>query len=483
MKSLNWKKSLIFCISFLVFFFGELAVNIACGPEQDPYDYYVSYFHNNVQGNQYKPFAFNGMLFLNDENDIWEEKDVNSAEWAKYLSVKLKDVRKIMYELDSASNVKLKKSSFKLAATLPDSLRKNNFLIALSNNQAAYNYYKLLKQCEPMISNNSDSWTQPTVDSVFLMKTADKNLALLPNIKDDFLKLRYAYQIQRLYRYAGNAQQSKMVYEKHMLNNPSTSAVKGWAMSQYAGIIRTEGKINEAAYLFSKVFASNPERRIMAYRNYFWTDAKIKDVLKFAKTDSEKANIWGINGFRNPDSDIEHLKEVYNCEPNHPLVSALLMREVNKLEQNLLEKSKLSLNFVDALTAQWDYYGPNRDSLRTANIKHLKTINSFALALASNQKYQQQGFANITAAYLSWMENNDDVALKCLEKVDFNTLSPKLKDQYRITVLLIKANQIKKGSQFNENDLLPSLKWLDEKRFAENKKQFLGDWDNYISND
>jgi hypothetical protein len=483
MKSLNWKRSLIFCVSFLVVFFGEVAVNIACGPEQDPYDYYVSYFHNNVQGGQYKPFAFNGMLFLNSENDIWEERDVNSAEWAKYLGIQLKDVRKVMYELDSASNAKLKKASFKWTTTLPDSLKKNNFLIALNKNQAAHNYYKLLKQCEPMISNNSESWTQPNVDSVFLMKNADKYLALVPNVKDDFLKLRYAYQIQRMYRYAGNLQQSKMVYDKYIANNPSTSAVKGWAMSQYAGILKTEGKIDEAAFLFSKVFASNPERRIMAYRNYFWSDAKMKDVLRLAKTDGESANIWGINGFRNPNSDIEHLKEVYNCEPNHPLVSALLIREVNKLEQNLLEKNKLSLNFVDALTTQWESYDTNRDSLKTANFKHLKVLRTFAVNMAANPRYRQQGFANITAAYLSWIENNDNDAIKYLAKVEVDKLSPKLKDQFRITELLIKVNQLKKDSIFNENELLPALKWLDEKRFAENKKQWLGDWNNYISND
>ncbi|RZL50282.1 MAG: hypothetical protein EOP00_05040 [Pedobacter sp.] len=483
MKSLNWKKSLIFCVSFFAVFFGEVAVNIACGPEQDPYDYYVSYFHNNVQGDDYKPFAFNGMLFLNSEHDVWEEKDVNSAEWAKYLGVKLKDVRKIMYELDSASNAKLKKSSFKWTTSLPDSLKNNSFLIAINKNQAALNYYKLLKQCEPMISHNADSWTEPIVDSVFLMKNADKNLVAISNFKDDFLKLRYAYQIQRMYRYAGNLQQSKVVYEKFIVNNPSSSAVKGWAMSQYAGILRADGKIDEAAFLFSKVFSNNPERRIMAYRNYFWTDAKMKDVLRLAKTDREKANIWGINGFRKPDSDIEHLKEVYNCEPNHPLVSALLIREVNKLEQNLLEKSKLALNFVDALNDQWQYYAKNQDSLKTANLKHLQTIKSFVLEMASNQKYQQQGFANITAAYLSWMGNKEDAAIKYLDKVDVNKLSPKFKDQFRITDLLIRANQLKKGNKFDENSLLPTLKWLDEKRFAENKKQWLGDWNNYTPND
>ncbi|WP_316786393.1 hypothetical protein [Pedobacter frigiditerrae] len=472
MKSLNWKKSLIFCVSFFAVFFGELAVNIACGPEQDPYDYYVSYFHNNVQGDQYKPFAFNGLLFLNSEDDVWAEENVNSAEWAKYLGVKLKDVRKIMYELDSASDVRLKKASFKWTSTLPDSLKKNNFLAALSKNKAALNYYRLLKQCEPMISHIYGSWTQPIVDSVFLMKCADKNLALLPNFKDDFLKLRYAYQIQRMYRYAGNKQQSKMVYEKYIANNPSTSAVKGWAISQYAGIIRAEGKADEAAFLFSKVFASNPERRIVAYRNYFWTSAKMDDVLKFAKSEDEKANIYAINGFKKPDSEIQLVKDVYECNPANQLVGALVIREVNKLEQNLLERSPMAYDYFSAsIYGNYFNYGKNADSLKTANLKHLKVVRDFATRIANEKKYIEPDFGNITAAYLSWIEHNDVLAMKYLNKVNLEKLSPKLKDQYRITELLVKANQIKKGNNFNENELLPALKWLDEKRLEENPVQ------------
>ena len=87
------KLSLIFSI-FLFTFFGEIAVNIACGGEVDPYDYYISYFHNNVQGDEYTPFAFNQMTYLNGEEDVVSESEVNSQEWGKYLDVNSQDVHK-----------------------------------------------------------------------------------------------------------------------------------------------------------------------------------------------------------------------------------------------------------------------------------------------------------------------------------------------------------------------------------------------------
>lgn len=466
---MNWKKSLIFCVSFTLVYFGEIVVNIACGPEQDPYDYYISYFHNNVQGDEYKPFAFNGMLYLNSESDVLDERTINGAEWAKYLNAKPADVVWAMYGLDSAASAKLAKTSYKITASTPDSLKRNTFLIALNKNKEALNYYRLVKQCEPMISRDYDSWQQQEIDTNFLNKNADKNLALISGIKDNFLKLRYSYQIQRMYRYSGDTAQSNLVYEKYIANNPSQSAVKGWAMAQYAGLIRGKGKIDQSAFLFSKVFAINPEKRIMAYRNYCWTKAELHDILKFAKTDDEKANIYAINGFRKPNSDIQSLKDVYECNPKNPLVSVLLIREVNKLEQNLNERSTMSYDYFSAITD--GYFEKNADSIKTANLKHLKIVRDFAVRIANEQKYPEPGFGNITAAYLSWMEKDDALALKYLAKVDLVQLSARLKNQYRIIELLVKANQITKGQKFNENELLPALKWLDEKRFAENLTQ------------
>lgn len=80
------KLSLIFSV-FLITFFGEIAVNLACGGEIDPYDYYISYFHNNIEGDEYSPFAYNQMVYLNSETDIESEPDINSREWADRKSV------------------------------------------------------------------------------------------------------------------------------------------------------------------------------------------------------------------------------------------------------------------------------------------------------------------------------------------------------------------------------------------------------------
>ena len=81
----NFKRFTIGLISFTLVYLGEIAVNIACGPEPDPFDYYVSYFHNNVPGDEFVAFSFTDMTFMYYESEPESEPDINAREWAVYL--------------------------------------------------------------------------------------------------------------------------------------------------------------------------------------------------------------------------------------------------------------------------------------------------------------------------------------------------------------------------------------------------------------
>ncbi len=477
MKSFK-KLSLIFSV-FLSTFFGEIAVNIACGGEVDPYDYYISYFHNNVQGDEYTPFAFNQMAYLNGEEDVVSESEINSREWAKYLDVNPQDVHKVMYQIDSATSVKLGNFDGDVSA-LPDSLQKNTFIQALVKNKNALKYYAFAKSTEPFANVNFDLWDPKPRDTTTMSDLATTALKLTESEKDNFLKLRYAYQAERMFHYAGLHTESRNVYDQFVKTNKTKSAVKGWALALYAGSTRRLGNPEESAFLFSKVFTTNPERRIQAYKNYYYNSTPVNGALKYAKTNDEKASIWAINGFGNPDFNIESLTKVYQYEPKSWLNGALLVREVNKLEQALIKDSDLA-----KISYQYYFYNSDnskyRDSIKNLNLKQLHQVKDFALKLASENKYPQPELGTLTAAYLSWMENKDLEASSYLAKLNPNKLPEKLRDQYRITDLLIKAKNIKKGNPFKENELLSSLKWLDEKRFAEDNtvsKGLYNDWAN-----
>jgi len=466
-----FKKLSIIFSAFALAYFGEIAVNLACGGDIDPYDYYVSYFHNNTQGDEYSSFAFTEMAYLYSEDNVENEADINSREWAKYLGVKQTDVYKVMYAVDSATSVKLTTYNGKSISELPDSLQKNTYLLALTKKKDALSYYTFAKSCEPLASSTWSEWDPKPKDSAAMDSKAKEALTLTTAEKDGFLKLRYAYQSARMFHYSGNYSECKTVYKKYIEPVKSSSAVKGWGEALYAGSIRKLGNPEESAYIFSKVFASNPERRVQAYKNYYYTSSPVNGALRYARNDDEKANIWAINGFGNSDFDLESLHKVYQYNPKSLPNGALLVREINKLEQALITDNDIAKIGYNYYFSDYQNNRKYKDSVQNLNLKHLTQIRNFAVKLAAEKKYPQPELGILTAAYLSWMENKDLVAANYLKTLNSDKLPEKLQNQYRIVDLLIKSKNIQKGNPFNENDLMPALKWLDEKRFAENKDQ------------
>ena len=479
---MNWKKSLLFCASFIIIFFGEIAINVACGPEQDPYDYYVSYFHNTVAGDRYHAFSFNDMVYLYNSDDQGDEAEINSKEWATYLNVQKEDVKALMYDVDSITNLKLQRLSSVKLSDFSDSWQRNTFLQALYRNKPALKYFEVAKHCEPFVSGDYDSWDPVARDSSMMIKKAVEVAKLADAETELFLKLRYGFQVVRLYHYANNYESCKIAYEKLVRPLKINSAAQGWAMSAYAGALRFTGNESQAAYLFSKVFITNPERRIQAYRNYFYAGVSVSTVLNYAKSDSESGNIWAIQSFGTAEPDMRGLQKVYDYMPQSEILGTLLVREVNKLEQKLIRDGGISN------TSYVAYFGNTADenAERKRSVQHLIAVRNFALKLAHEKRYPTPELGMLTAAYLSWMAQDDVLALYYLGKLNPSKLPERLKDQYRITELLIKANRIKKGSELNEVELLPALKWLDEKRYKETERSMpdsLDRYDDYLAND
>ncbi len=78
---MNWKQFTIACVSAALVSFPQNI--IGCGPDADPYDYYTSFFHQNLpDAKGYKPFYYTGYNFLYDEAEPVETSDVLADEWA-----------------------------------------------------------------------------------------------------------------------------------------------------------------------------------------------------------------------------------------------------------------------------------------------------------------------------------------------------------------------------------------------------------------
>lgn len=445
----NYKTWVIYCVSFIGCFCAMIAIDLACGGEVDPYDYYTSFFHSNIKGGkEYKPFYFTNYLFLYDETEPENEEDINAGEWAAYLGAKPADVSKAMYHLDKPADSLLLAGYLKTGAKLADSLAGNTFLKALAGNNSALKYYRFAKGIEKVANITYNRWDPKPLDTIALRDAGESAFKSAETEKDSFIKLRYYYQAQRLLHYAHAYNQAKAVYDRYITAIPAQSHVKGWAMALKAGEERRMGDMVKAAYLFSKVFAQYPERRLQAYRNYRYMNVKPEAIIPLATNKTERAVIYAIDGFGNPELTIEPLKKVYEYEPTSPMVAVLLVREVNKLEEQYL-------------TPKLQHTQSTPDSARS--VAHLQLLKAFCKQLAGDKSYPDANLAQLAAAYLCWMHNDTDEGSELLKSFYNVKLDDKLNDQKQIIQLLLTSQKIEMLNQVNEATLLPGLKWLESK--------------------
>ena len=463
----NFKRSCIVFSAFGLTYFGEIAINIACGPEPDPYDYYVSYFHNNVPGDGYLPFSFTNMSFLYEESEPESESLINSREWADYLGggVHAIDVERVMYHTDDATASVVMRYLTSRDEPLPDSLSENTYLKALKQNKKARRYYLFAKENEPYAAVSYQGYWDPdprdTMDIGNMYALAERaEVQAAKSRRDEFLRIRYAYQAARMYHYAGWYERCVEVYDEYLTHARDDDPVKGWALALKAGAVRRLGDPAMAAYLFSRVFTTTPERRVQAYKNFHYIDVPFEEVLSLAQSDGERAATLAIRGFNNSDFDRETITSVYDLAPRSPLVGVLLTREINKLESQLTEASHY-------YNGGWwtDYY--RVDSAQVKARDHAAWITEFSRKLASDKHYTEPGLGVVGEAYVQWLLGEVGRAEATLGSVKVGRLSERLADQYRIVELLIRVHQLTVANAGDEAAMLPALQWLDQKVKAE----------------
>lgn len=461
----NWKKWVIYCVSFTGCFLAFAAIILACGPEADPYDYYVSFFNNNIQNDkQYSAFRYTDYLFTYEDEEPASEREINAGEWAAYLgkNVNAADVSKAMYNLDRATDSVLYIGYLNQKSSLPDSLVANTFLKAIVTNKSALKYYRFAKAAEKVANFTYDTWEPKPIDTVGLRTQGAQAFTFATQEKDKFIQLRYYYQAQRLLHYGTSYQQASVVYDKYLSPITSTSHVKGWALALKAGELRRLKDTVHAAYLFSKIFAQYPERRLQAYRNYEYMGVKTNLVLNLATNAAERANIYAIVGFADPKLNITPLRQVYALCPQSPMVGVLLTREVNKLEEKYLTE-KLSKDSAPVFGFDATMRGVKTNQMPA----YIDEVKAFAKQLAAEKRYPDAEVGTLVASYLAWMQGSTAEGSALLKTLYPVKLKPRFDDQKNMVQLLLTAQSIQKYNRVNEAVLLPALQWLDKKAKAE----------------
>ncbi|NML20458.1 hypothetical protein HHL16_06215 [Pseudoflavitalea sp. G-6-1-2] len=471
---MNCKLFLVACINAAALCFPYNIIGCA-GGDDDPYDYYVSFFakdNTNVPG--YQPFYYTNVQFLYREEEPVKTSDVTSAEWVGYgnNSFSKKDANDfvVKFARKDLSNLyfHLEKNQ---PLSIPDSVKNNGMTNYFMQNKdlEALGYIMYAKQVEPNVTGDWTAWEPIQRDKDKMAKLQKNGNQLYAVAKNDFIKLRLAYQVARLAHYAGRYDEAIQAYDQQIKPNPTKSILQDLGLSLKAGALMHTGQKNEAAYIFSQLFSKEQVKRISNYMSFDWSvkrfdEANRKAVLALCKNDLEKANLLGLFALGSFKPELNTLKTIQKLAPSAPMFEILLIREVNKLEDNYFAPGGKS---SEEVTLNSTNISENSQEVAQWRAE-AKEFGAFCQD-ASKQKGANKNLLSVAAAHAFLISGDFASARKQLDDTKKLNLSSELQDQWGMTNLLLTINTQPTIDQKFEEQIYPSLQWLQKKAEARNE--------------
>jgi hypothetical protein len=444
---------------------------IGCaGGDADPYDYFVSFFHNDLPENGgHKQFYYTNTQFLYDTQETQNVAQLTANEWTGYgnnafgndaaydfvCRYAWKDLNNLYYHLEKNQALKI-----------PDSVKRNGMtqFFMTGKDLEALGYVMYAKQVEPHTTGEWSSWEPVQRDKMKMDKLIKSGQQLYKAAKKDFIKLRYAYQLLRLAHYSGRFADCKKWYDELVATNTTGSVLQDLSLSLKAGALMRTGEKTKAAYIFSKLFSKSDIRRVSNYMSFDWCVKRFDEsnrsaCMKECKTNEEKADLLGLFLLgSNVAGDAGTLKKIFDLSPSAALLEILTTREINKLEEFYFTRSigrdPGSLYSYDDEQAKKAY---------DLASKEMKDLIGFCNKVADNNSTRNKGLFKLAAAHTAFMMRDYAQARKLLGDAKGYNNSDKIKDQWQLTSLLVTINETEKIDAGFEKALLTQVKWLEQK--------------------
>ena len=202
------------------------------------------------------------------------------------------------------------------------------YLIKKKDNESI-RYLGLCKKCSRLNTFLRDPWERneyanlPQRNEIIKIALEKAN-----SLKDEDLRLRYAFMAIRLSYYNQDFKLIKKIYADVFENRKNKSIIDYWSM-YFRSFAEDDQSLQN--YYAAQVFLYAPDKRFMIQKRYS-KYVKLNETLMHAFTDKEKAAVYFIDGVCKPLRTLENLKMIYNYDPQSEGFSFLLLREINKIE-------------------------------------------------------------------------------------------------------------------------------------------------------
>ncbi len=399
---------------------------VACGFYPYGEDVRMSLFSPvHFHYHQFSEFDYSSLSFA--PSSVYKENEtaLNDKLWGDYCKNKVsgKSISEVMNDL-------------KLEDIRKDS--KNEFLVYLFKNQKteALDYLKFAKTCEQFNTWMQDPWERN--ESFVLPQRkllVTKALENAESAKEKIIRKRYAFLAVRMAFYNEQKTEISEIYSKYFASKPE-DVIDYFAMYFKAVSEKNEAKSN---YLLAQVFKNVPEKRFVSYQN-FYNSQPIENVLKFAKTNDEKASVYLLYSMKS-DKNLDYLNAFYQLKPNDEALSFLLLREINKMEDWILTP------YYTVFSPSMTGWGESDQNISTKTVfdrvesdrVYAEKVLDFVKKVELS-KVENTNFWKLSKAYLEFLTKDYNSSLATLNS--FKSNDPEFNNQKEIVkTLVLFANQ------------------------------------------
>lgn len=194
-------------------------------------------------------------------------------------------------------------------------------------------YLKFAKSCEPFNRKYKDPWEKSESREIKkreeVIQIANKRIK---EVKNTSLKKRYAFLAIRLQHYNKNKKEIIRLFNTYIAKESKKDILYYWSL-----YFRTKAENNDAlqSYYAAQVFTNSAEKRSTIFDDFNFKIPE-KEILKHAKNNKEKANIYVVRGINKYAKALDYLQKIAKIDLENKFLPFLMLREINKLEDWIL---------------------------------------------------------------------------------------------------------------------------------------------------
>lgn len=364
-----------------------------------------------------KPFIFTYSYYKHrwawkDENKV----DKNIQEWKNYFCGKPKteDLSFIIYKSKIEDLEKLRMLQVDANAVVPDTLKNSSFVKTFSQYKFPdfLDYLIFAKECEPHFTRYN-YWKKEEPLTNAIPPLIEKGIQSYKSVNDNFLKLRYGYQILRLTRYGdGDMERAyndfiKPLHKvKSVIHNRSIEQLGGWLTWS-----KNEKKSIHGNVLLAKSLIGNLERGKQVFLSF-----KIKDQVKWNQTiaacenNEQRSLIHYLRALDKNSIALGDMKSIYKLFPISKALEVLMTREMQKIELRYLN------NKVNTFK-KWEMESNSKYGIPKPYIStYISIVKPFVKKIVEEEKSNNPAYWMMMDGYLEYLTNAHRTAQEIFSK-------------------------------------------------------------------